>query len=201
MHRMITKRTHFSFPVPKNLNEVARVPLLRQESAVKIRQLWLEQFKDRADVVVGTMAKAEYEQFKANCVACPMFLSPVIKNSDGSAYFNLITQFQDGKYCLLTDLEAFRVNPTNASPMMVITVYDELVAEKGIALVRGDIINRIEISRNEANSILKLLRVFYTTKFDFVKQFNNQPRDFDFNEYMKSARGVFFDSSGVSNKM
>lgn len=198
---MITKRTHFSFPVPKQLNEVARVPLLRQESPVKIRQLWLEQFKDRADVVVGTMAKSEYDQFKSNAVACPMFLSPVMKNSDGSSYFNLITQFQDGKYCLLTDMDAFRSNPLNASPMMVITVYDELVAEKGIALIRGDIINRLEISRNEAKSILKFLRVFYTSKFDQVKRFNNQPREFDYNEFMRTARGVVFDSSGVSNKM
>ena len=201
MHRMVTKRNHFSFPVPKQLNEVARVPLLRQESAVKIRQLWLEQFKDRADVVVGTMAKGEYEQFKSNAVACPMFLSPVIKNPDGSSYFNLISQFQDGKYCLLTDMDAFKANPLNASPMMVITVYDELVTEKGIALIRGDIINRLEISRNEANSILKFLRVFYTTKFDVVKRFNNQPRDFDYNEFIRCARGVVFDSSGVSNKL
>jgi hypothetical protein len=85
--------------------------------------------------------------------------------------------------------------------MMVITVYDELVAEKGIALIRGDIINRLEISRNEAKSILKFLRVFYTSKFDQVKRFNNQPREFDYNEFMRTARGVVFDSSGVSNKM
>jgi ATP synthase F1 complex assembly factor 1 len=201
MHRMVTKRTHFSFPVPKQLNEVARVPLLRQESPVKIRQLWLEQFKSRNDVVVGTMAKAEFEQFKANAMACPMFLSPVTKNSDGSSYFNLITQFQDGKYCLLTDLEAFRTNPLNASPMMVVTIYDELVAEKGIALIRGDIINRLEISRDDANSILKFLRIFYTNKFDTVKQFNEKPREFDYNQFLKTARAVLFDSSGVSNRM
>jgi len=197
---MISKRTHFSYPVPKQLNEVARVPLLRQESPVKIRQLWLEQFKDRADVIVGTMAKAEYEMFKSNIVACPMFLSPLIKNSDGSSYMNLIAQFQDGKYCLLTDLEAFRANPMNAAPMMVITLYDELVAEKGIALIRGDIINRIDISRNEANSILKLLRVFYTNRFDMVKQFNYKPREFDYNEFMKTARGVLFEASGVIHR-
>ena len=130
-----------------------------------------------------------------------MFLSPVMKTTDGSSYFNLITQFQDGKYCLLTDIEAFRSNPINASPMMVITVYDELVAEKGIALIRGDIINRVEISRNDASNILKFLRVFYTSKFDAVKRFNHQPREFDYNEFMRTARGVLFEYSGVSEKI
>jgi ATP synthase mitochondrial F1 complex assembly factor 1 len=197
----IIKRNHFTFPIPKQLNEVARVPLLKQESPVRIRELWLEQFKARNDVVVGTMAKAEFDQFKANAIACPMFIVPVMKGTDGASYFNLVSQFQDGKYCLLTDLEAFKQNPNNASPMMVLTVYDELVADKGIALMRGDVINRLDISRNEANVILKFLRVFYTNRFDAVRQFNHDPRNFDYNEFMQSHRQFVNDTSGVSNIM
>ena len=129
MLRTVT-RSLFTFPIPKQLNEVARLPLLQQETAVKIRQLWLDQFKDRADVVVGTLARAEYETFRANAIACPMFIVPVMKSE--ASYFNLVSQFQDGKHCLLTQLDAYRQNPSNASPAMVTTVYEELVAEKGI---------------------------------------------------------------------
>jgi hypothetical protein len=49
-----------------------------------------------------------------------------------ASYFNLVSQFQDGKHCLLPQLDAYRQNPSNASPAMVTTVYEELVAEKGI---------------------------------------------------------------------
>jgi len=200
MLRTIT-RSHFTFPIPKQLNEVARVPLLKQETPVKIRQLWLEQFKSRNDVVVGSMARAEYEVFKANATACPMFIVPVMKGSDGASYFNLVSQFQDGKYCLLTDLEAYKSNPNNASPMMVFTVYDELIPEKSLALLRGDVINRLDISRDEAKTIMKFLRVFYTNRFDLVKQFNNDARSFDYNDFMRSYREFVLDTSGVSNRL
>ena len=192
----VFRRSHFTFPIPKQLNEVARVPLLKQESAVKIRHLWLDQFKARSDVVVGTMAKAEFEAFKANTIACPLFIVPVAK-SDAS-YFNLVSQFQDGKHCLLTSLEAYRQNPAAASPMMVATVYDELVDEKAIALMRGDIINQLEVSRSDAQKILKFLRHFYTNKFSVVQKFNKDPRNFDYDEFMRYYREFSIDFSGSS---
>lgn len=187
---MTIKRTHFTFPIPKNLNEVARVPLLRQECAVKIRQLWLDQFNSRQDVVVGTMARHEYLSFTANTIACPIFLVPLFKPG-GSAYFNLVSQFQDGKHCLLTGLDAFRLDPTSAAPMMVSTIYDELISEKEIALVRGDIINRLEISRDDAQRILKFIRHFYINKFDIVRKFNLDARNFDYEDFMKLARDFY----------
>jgi ATP synthase F1 complex assembly factor 1 len=195
----VNRRFHFTFPIPKQLNEVARVPLLKQESPAKIRQLWLDQFKDRGDVVVGSMASKEYNTFKSNAIACPMFIVPVMKNE--SSYFNLISQFQDGKHCLLTSLDTFRTNPSSASPMMVATVYDELVQEKSIALMRGDIINRLEISRADASKILKLLRHFYTNKFEIVRQFNLNPREFDYDEFMRYYKLFSTDSTGVTNRM
>lgn len=192
----VLKRFHFTFPIPRTLNEVARVPLLNQESPVKIRQLWLEQFAKRQDVVVGTMAKAEYEQFKANAIACPMFLVPVMKSGEQTGYFNLVSQFQDGKHCLLTDVESFRAgNAATASPMMVMTVYDELVKEKQVALLRGDIINRLDISQDEAMRIMKYLRTFYTNHFGLVQKFNKSPREFDYNEFLGQARKFFLESS------
>ena len=167
------KRTHFTFPIPK---------------------------QTRNDVVVGTMAVNEFEQFKANALECPMFIVPVLKAGD-SSYFNLVSQFQDGKYCLLTDVEAFRSNPSNASPMMVMAVYDDLAVEKKIALTRGDIVNRLDITRDDARIIMKFLRVFYTHKFDLVKRFNKDPRNFDYNEFMVKYKEFATEYCGVSNSL
>ena len=143
---------------------------------------------NRQDVVVGTMARAEFDSFKANSIACPMFLVPVTKNSDSSAYFNMVSQIQDGKHCLLSSLEDFRQNPTGASPLMVVTIYDELVADKGIALIRGDIINQLDISKANAAGVLKHLRHFYSNQFTLVKQFNKEPRSFDYSDFMQKHR-------------
>ncbi len=191
------QRCSFTFPIPRTLNEVARVPLLNQESPVKIRQMWLEQFKQRQDVVVGTMALSEFEQFKANTIACPMFLVPIMKANGSGGYFNLISQFQDGKHCLLTDLETFRNNPVKASPMMVITVYDELIREKQIALIRGDIINRLDITQEEAGRAIKFLRHCYTNKFPLVQRFNHQPREFEYDVFMAEAKQFFANCGGT----
>ena len=184
------KRSNFTFPIPRQLNEVARVPLLKQENAVKVRQLWLDQFKDRPDVVVGTMAKSEYTTFKANASACPMFLVPVMKPG-GAAYFNLISQFQDGRHCLLTSLDAFRIDPATASPMMVSTIYDELIPDKSIALMRGDIVNRLEITKKDAQRILKFIRHFYTNKFDLVRNFNLDSRNFDYESFLQVSKQFY----------
>ena len=194
------QRCNFTFPIPKQLNEVARVPLLKQESPVKIRQLWLDQFKSRPDVVVGTLAKPDFETLRANATACPMFLIPVMKDGQ-SSYFNLVSQFQDGKHCLFTSLDAFKANPGNAAPMFVATIYDELVTEKGIALIRGDIVNRLDITRQEAQTIVKFLRHVYINKFDLVKRFNHHPRTFDYDEFLGCYKTFLLDSAGGSNSL
>jgi hypothetical protein len=41
---------------------------------------------------------------------------------------------------MMTFLEDFKKNPQKAMPYMIITMFDELVRTKGVALVRGDII-------------------------------------------------------------
>ena len=187
MWNISCRRLGFSFPIPKQLSEVARVPFLKQESPVRIRELWLEQFKSRPDVVVGTMAATEFASFKANSTGCPMFIVPLTKGGS-SSYFNLLAQIQDGKHCLLTSLESFRQNPNTAAPMMVLTIYDELLADKGIALMRGDILNSLEISKNDGVNILKFLRHFYSVQFDLVKRFNKDPRNFDYDEFMKKYK-------------
>ena len=186
MFQTAVRRLGFTFPIPKQLSEVARVPFLKQESAVRIRELWLEQFGHRQDVAVGTMAASEFNTFKANSVACPMFIVPVAKGP--SAYMNLVTQIQDGKYCLVTSLESYRQNPDNAPPMMVIAIYDDLLTEKGIALMRGDIVNPIDITKKDAVSILKFLRYFYSVQFPLVQQFNKDPRNFDYEQFTTKCR-------------
>jgi ATP synthase F1 complex assembly factor 1 len=193
------RRLSFTFPIPKTLNEVARLPLLKQESPTRIRQLWLDQFKNRTDVVVGTLAKSEFEIFRSNALACPMFIVPVMKGD--SSYFNLVSQFQDGKHCLLTSLEAYRSDPNDVSPMLVTTVYDELITEKGIALLRGDIINRLEISREDALIGLKFLRHVYVSKFELVKKFNLEPRLFNYDSFLNYYKTFCLDNLGVRNEL
>lgn len=58
-----------------------------------------------------------------------------------------IAQFQ-GRNCLITYLEDYKRDPSSAEPYLTFTVFDELVEMKGLALIRGEVTNRL--TRDEA---------------------------------------------------
>lgn len=100
-------------------------------------------------------------------------------------HFNLVSQFQ-GKHCLYTFLEDYKKDPENATPYMVLTVYDELLTKKQISLLRGDLISG-HLSYLDAQRLLALTKRFYldSAEFKWVEDFNRRPRDFHFDAYLK----------------
>jgi hypothetical protein len=60
----------------------------------------------------------------------------------GGGFFTLITQFQ-GRQCLVTYLENYKKDPAAAEPYITFTLFDELVARKGVALLRGEVTNQL----------------------------------------------------------
>ncbi len=59
----------------------------------------------------------------------------------------MLCQFQ-GRHCLVTYLEDFKTNPGGAQPFLTLTLFDDFVQKKGIALLRGEVTN--QITREEA---------------------------------------------------
>ena len=70
---------------------------------------------------------------------------------------------------------------------MVLTCFDELLATKGIVLMRGDLISNIY--EDEGGAIMKMLLDGYLidSKFETINSFNNDPNNFDFESYINSA--------------
>jgi ATP synthase F1 complex assembly factor 1 len=174
----------FTLPIPKRLDEVARVPLLKTLSPTELRSIWLQQFASNPRILPGVMSAQEHALFTANLKACPIFLVPV-RRSDG-AQFTLISQRQSDQILLFTLLENFRQNPTTAPPYLVMALYDDLLKEKHAALLRADIVAP-DLSRDVAGRLVKWTREFYTDpgKFDAVKNFNLRPREFDWGEFVE----------------
>ena len=119
-----------------------------------------------------------------------MFLVPV-KREDGS-FFNMVSQMQDGKYCLLTFVDQYRANPLTAPPYMTISFFDELLSTKQIGLLRADVISA-DISKNVGQRVVKYLREFYTDprKFQYVKTFNLRPNEFHYQDFKNSFPEFF----------
>jgi len=72
---------------------------------------------------------------------------------------------------------------------MVLSFFTEFKENKGLVLMRGDIINEKELFRPGAMRLFKLLEHFYTDDAHFdqwVKQFNQQADRFSFDDYLKA---------------
>jgi ATP synthase mitochondrial F1 complex assembly factor 1 len=120
----------------------------------------------------------------------PLFIVPVVREDLTS--FNMISQIQDGKFGLMTWLEQYRSNPSTAPPYMAVVFFDDLLASKDTVLFRADIVAG-DISKTSATRVIRYLRDFYVdpSKFENVKTFNHNPRNFDF-ENFKSKYYEFF---------
>lgn len=57
-------------------------------------------------------------------------------------YFTLLVEFQE-KQCFLTYLEDYKTNPSRAQPYMTLSLFDELVETKRLALLRGEMTNHL----------------------------------------------------------
>ncbi|KAF4657217.1 hypothetical protein FOL47_008548 [Perkinsus chesapeaki] len=182
LHPRVVVRTTFTMPIPKELNEIVRLPLFEREEPIKIRSMWLEHINEKPRSIGAVMARPEWEAFHKNALACPMFIVPVQKPE---GYFNMVSQIQDGKYCLLTFLDHFRTNPTEAPPFMVLNFFDDLLKTKDLALLRADLISP-DLSKSEGEAVIRMLREFYCQPSLFkrwVETFNLRPRDFDFADF------------------
>jgi len=110
-----------------------------------------------------------------------MFILPVPKANDNS-YFNLVVQNQQKSF-ILTWLEDFKRNPLSANPYLVLTVFDELVRTKDLALMRGDVISHM--TRSEGTAVMQQVLDSYLVdhEYETVRKFNHEPQSFDFEDH------------------
>ena len=84
---------------------------------------------------------------------------------------------------MLTFLEDFKKNPLSANPYLVLTLFDELIRVKHLALLRGDVISNM--TQDEGGTVMEMLLDSYLvdSEFEKVRQFNHNPSQFDFERH------------------
>lgn len=88
----------------------------------------------------------------------------------------LLSQFQAPNYFLLALLEDYKMDPARAMPLMTLSVFDDLVESKDLALIRCDIINN-GIEDDEGYKLAMSLISDYSEDDSFtgVHMFNKLP--------------------------
>ena len=172
----------FSFPAPRNLDQIVKYALLERESPARIREIWNEFHDNRLDCVATVWTPEELAAMKERKRRCPRFIYPVLKG-DGK-FFNLVAQWVDN-YCIFTYLEDYRRDPSTAEPYLSVAVYEDLVDRKQMVLVRGDFSGHLR--KRDAAHILNLMRYFYFQETRWVEMFNKDPSAFDFTSFLASV--------------
>ncbi|CAK0873391.1 unnamed protein product [Prorocentrum cordatum] len=162
------------------LGDIAHVPLLMKESPVRVREIWLEKFQDDASEVAGTMAKEEYDAISGNAGACPMFLFPVPR---GDGYLNFVWQVQGDRILYQTLESAQRGGAADID--LGVAMFTDLLDSHQMVLLKGTLQSG-RLSREEAARAIRLTRESYLdpARFSWVKRFNLQPREFDYEEFL-----------------
>lgn len=115
----------------------------------------------------------------------------------------IVSQFQTPNHFLLAFLEDYQMDPARAQPLLTISVFDDLVDSKDLALVRCDIINR-GIEEDEGYKLCKYLINDYSEneEFESVHTFNKKPESFNLDVFIKEKEKRWVetnDSDGDSN--
>ncbi|KAG7395756.1 ATP synthase mitochondrial F1 complex assembly factor 1 [Phytophthora boehmeriae] len=176
----------FSYPGARSLEQIVKLELLENEQPCQIRSIWEDFHKDKDDAVATTLPADEFQSIVERATAAPYFIFPVYRQ-DG--FFNMLCQFQQSCF-LVTYLEAFKEDPSAAPPCVAVTLYDNLLEKKELALVRADVINMLD--KKESELLLQQLLASYQDDklYDHVNKFNNQPEQFDFEAYRLLLKSV-----------
>lgn len=67
----------FSYPGPKKLEEIVKLPLLNMHGTSEVKQIWLDYHKDHKTAVADTLGPEEFEMLMQRSQRCPMFVLPV----------------------------------------------------------------------------------------------------------------------------
>lgn len=168
----------------KKLSDIAKVPLLLKESPVRVREIWLEKYRGTDEVVSGTMASDEYHVVRANAAACPMFLVPVPR---GEGYMNLVWQYKNDSFLYQT-LESLQQGGAGSVDLGMV-FFGELLASHKMVLLQGTLQSGL-LTKTEAERIIRYTREAYMdpARFAWVQRFNQRPREFNYEDFLKEFR-------------
>eukprot|EP00591_Stephanopyxis_turris_P004443 CAMPEP_0195521462 /NCGR_PEP_ID=MMETSP0794_2-20130614/18731_1 /TAXON_ID=515487 /ORGANISM="Stephanopyxis turris, Strain CCMP 815" /LENGTH=179 /DNA_ID=CAMNT_0040651025 /DNA_START=169 /DNA_END=708 /DNA_ORIENTATION=- len=160
-----------------------KTDLLQDKNKQQIIDIWKEYHADKKDtygkVLDGEAGKNVLQRAKQ----CPFFIQPVFREE---GFFTLVSQYQSPSYFLMAYLEDYKVDPTNARPLITFSVFDDLATSHDVTLIRGELINK-GIENWEGKKIINNMLEAYANDEDYevgALPFNKTPESFDIDDYI-----------------
>lgn len=186
---MLRRNFVFTYPCPRRMREIVKMTLIERETPDKVRDVWNTYHSARANNVSCVLTGYQFNLLKKRTKASPFFIFPIMRKG---GHFMLLSQSQDNSN-LFTFLEDFKKSPENATPYLVLTMFDELLGKKDIVPVRGDVIDHL-VSKTEAENIMMAYLAHYLETGlyeDLVHVFNHNPSKFNHESFIQGYLSRF----------
>lgn len=183
-------------PSPTRLASVLRLDTLLGKTGDDVAALWTAHHAGPGGAPgrgaagkgrVGAVLRAEaYALFASRSRASPTFVLPLAK--PGGGLVTLVSQVQ-APVTLITTLQEYRSAGAAAPAHAVVTHYPDLVASKGVALVRGDVVGPHVVDADDVARLVALLHRAYVDGegHAHVRAFNHAPAAFDYDRLLAWA--------------
>lgn len=156
----------------------------------RIEEIWAEYHTKQDGKTASTITAEQYDIVMENARKSRRFVFPIPvdeRSTQAEAgpgkFFVMYAEWQDN-HCIMTSLEAHRMNAGGAYPYFVLTLYDELIDSKDVCLVRGDIVSEyLDKKRCETLHELALSYYLRPENYAYVEQFNHRSKEFDIPDY------------------
>ena len=178
--------TSLSIPgTPRVLDDITRLDKLEAEDSHSVTAIW-ESFHEAREGVAGvSIDPPEHASILERGSESPMFVFPIRREG---GHFMLYSQYApESSMFVFTYLEDYRANPEMAQPWASVHVFDELIASKGVGLLRAEVVPE-RLTKAEGLQLLLLIRRYYgTSSYDKVWTFNHFQARFDLDAYLASC--------------
>lgn len=173
------------------LDKIVKLDLLLKKDKESIAKIWTQYHADK-DGISAVIPCVTYAKMNAMSKKYPLFILPMPRET-GLEFFFL--QFQSHQ-CNLTSLLEYKTKGEKARPFLTITHFPELMEEKDIVLMRGDINDNPKkmLSSSNAQFLAFAIQRFYSTddplKLRLIEQFNASPEDFNYQDLIEEMESV-----------
>ncbi|MES1919703.1 hypothetical protein MHBO_001487 [Bonamia ostreae] len=175
-----TKSAKFS---NRQLNDIVDLRKLESEDTKTIEYIWEKHHSNSPSKCSSTLNIEQFEKIMKRSKIGKRFVFPV---PTGKKFFVVYSEFQDN-FCIMTSLEAFRLQKGDSYPYFILSFYDELIDSRDISLVRGQVLNEhMNIEQGKYLMEQTIGHYLDDKKFERVRIFNTEPKKFDLAKYFKS---------------
>ncbi|KAL3905127.1 MAG: hypothetical protein SGPRY_011023 [Prymnesium sp.] len=170
-----------------HLDELTKLDRLDSETPAAISAIWEAYHSDRPAVAAAVPPLEEFDRILARAAESPLFVFPIRREG---GHFMLFSQYSPAdRMFVLTYLEEYQRSPQAAQPWASVLLFDDLVATKGIPLLRSEVAED-KLTKKEAEHLILLYRRYYGNErsgYDKVWIFNHSERHFDLGAYLATC--------------